>query len=279
MAEQEGGEPNVEQKARELGWSPKEEFRGDPEKWIEAGEFVRRGEELMPILKANNRKLHDKVNALESEVTSTKNLLKNATESIAALKEFTTKETIKAARADTKVLVKEIKAAREDGDVEAETELTEKLGEARKAIKDAEAAPPPPKDAPPAEDPVKEKIFKEWAAENPWFGEDEVKAEVAIAIGRRLQAADRSLTGRALLDKVTVEIEKRFPSPKGVSKVEGGTHSNGGGGSEGKKSYADLPADAKHACDDFAKRLVGPGRAYKDLSEWRKAYVQTYDWS
>jgi hypothetical protein len=33
-----------EQQALELGWRPKTEFDGDPEDWVTAGEFLKRGE-------------------------------------------------------------------------------------------------------------------------------------------------------------------------------------------------------------------------------------------
>ena len=40
----------TEDKARRLGWVPKEEFKGDPENWRSADEFMARGEQLLPIV-------------------------------------------------------------------------------------------------------------------------------------------------------------------------------------------------------------------------------------
>ena len=39
-----GGEDNlaVEKEAREMGWTPKEKFKGNPDKWVTAEEFVER---------------------------------------------------------------------------------------------------------------------------------------------------------------------------------------------------------------------------------------------
>lgn len=264
---------NVEVKAKELGWSPKEEFRGDPEKWIDAETFVKRGEELMPLLKANNRKLHDELSNVRSELTKTQNLLNNAAESIEALKEFNNKETLKVAKEERGKLAAALKEARNEGDVEKELEIADKLEEQKVAIKAAEA--PPAKSEPikaTADDPV----FQEWRKDNPWFGEDEFKSDVALAIGNRLKIKEPSLTGRAFLDKVSEEVDKRLGSIRsnGVGKVEG---ARGGGGSpEAGKTYSDLPAEAKAACDKQAQRLVGQGRAFKDANEWRKHYAKKY---
>jgi len=37
-----------------------------------------------------------------------------------------------------------------------------------------------------------------------------------------------------------------------------------------------LPADAKTVCDQQAKKLVGPGRAFKDEAAWRSHYAEQY---
>jgi len=34
----------VELQARDSGWVPKEEYKGEEHKWVDAGEFLRRGE-------------------------------------------------------------------------------------------------------------------------------------------------------------------------------------------------------------------------------------------
>ena len=47
----------VEQEARTLGWVPAEEFKGDPNRWVDAETFVERGHTVMPILRKNNERL------------------------------------------------------------------------------------------------------------------------------------------------------------------------------------------------------------------------------
>lgn len=53
----------VEEKARDLGWKPKEEFHGDEEQFIDAGEFLRR------------KPLFDKIEHMGKELKETKKVL------------------------------------------------------------------------------------------------------------------------------------------------------------------------------------------------------------
>ena len=55
-----------EAKAREQGWRPEEEYDGDPEKWVDAGEFLRRASLFEKIHNQNRemKKLKEQVSAL-----------------------------------------------------------------------------------------------------------------------------------------------------------------------------------------------------------------------
>lgn len=280
----EGGDTttDIETRAKEMGWAPKAEFRGDPEKWIDADTFVERGENLLPIVRAENRKLRGELDNLRQQNQSNTQLLQAATESIEELKNFNSaiaKEKVKEKRTE---LADAIKQAREDGDVEKELELTEQFDEAGRALTEAAARPTkkaPP--TPPSEAPQDDPEFKQWMTENPWFGKDTRRTNFAIATAQDLRA--QNITGRMLLDKVNEEVNATFGQNQrrnGASKVEGGktTGDGGGGGGNGfgGKSYSDLPPDAKVACEKQGKRLVGPGRAFKDDAAWRKHYVSKY---
>ena len=52
-------EINYEEKALEMGWVPQDKWTGDPDKWTDARSYVERGEQILPILRANNRRLQD----------------------------------------------------------------------------------------------------------------------------------------------------------------------------------------------------------------------------
>ena len=60
-------------------------------------------------------------------------------------------------------------------------------------------------------------------------------------------------------------------SKVGESRPSGSPMSGGRG-----RSFADLPADARDACDRQGRKLVGEGRAFKDMNAWRSYYVNLY---
>lgn len=276
--------PEIEARAREMGWQPKDQFKGPEERWVDAETFIQRGEEIMPILQANNRKLSNELQGLRQLSAQQAEALRQANESIEELKTFNAE--IAASRAKTRrtELMAEIRKAREDENVELEDELTQELATLR--------APPPVRKATgtapagtAAGDPAAlNPEWKEWVEENTWFGRDQMRTDLATVIGRRLRSDPQyaGVTGKAFLQEVAKQVEATLGSGgvqrNGQAKVEGGARgsSAGGGGSPAGKSYADLPADAKEACERQGKRLVGENRAFKTVEAWRKHYVSKY---
>lgn len=271
---------DVETQARELGWVDKESFKGDPDKWIDADTFVKRGQEIMPLLKANNKRLQEKVDKLSAENLKTQQLLVAATESIEALKETTSKAAIADLKKNRKEMVERVKEAREDGDVETEIQLQKAIQETDDAIEQS-AKPAKKEKATESEtDPAQNPEFRKWAEDNPWFGQDRRKTALALAIAGEMRANGDKTEGRVFFDKVVEELNTTLgidpdASRKAPSKVEGESRSVNGSGKKGK-SYADLPADAKQACERQAAKLVGPGRAFKDEAAWRAHYAAKY---
>lgn len=276
--------PEVEARAKEMGWIPKEEFKGDEAKWIDAATFVERGETLLPIVKADRRRLEGEVGQLRGQLAQVTSQFQASQEAIEELKAFNanvTKERAKSRRAE---LHEEIKKAREDEDVEREGELMDELSEVNVILKEQ----PKARQNPPARqqqggngDVQQNPVLQAWMQENSWFGKDPERTHLAqgIAMALRADPANSALVGtKAFLDKVSARVEEIMPSGarrNGHDKVEGGARSSGGG-SGGGKTYADLPADAKEVCEKQAKRLVGEGRAFKTVEDWRKHYVTKY---
>lgn len=265
----------LEKAARDMGWAPKEDWRGDPDKWIDADTFVKRGEEIIPILRATNKKQAQELAELKGKVSNQETILKANQEAIEALKESNSqiaKDRVKARQGE---LVQGIKAAREENDVDREVELQGELTENRAALKQADkpnqkAAAEQPWTAPP--------ILKQWMDENPWFGED--KRKTALANGIAVELTGKGLVGRPFLDKLNEELDEYLgvnSKRNGADKVNGDKGSGaGGGGRERAKSFADLPPDAIAACESQGKRLIGPGRAFKTEADWRKHYVTKF---
>lgn len=270
---------NIEQEARSLGWVPKEHFRGDESRWVDAETFVERGHTVMPILKANNKRLESEVERLRGETAKLQQLFSASQESISELQKVhmdNTKAAVEKARRD---LLQELKAAKEDGDVAREVELTDQLADVKAQQKVLEAAAAAPRQqAPQQQQQPNDALhpdFKAWTQENTWFGTDERKTLRAMGIAQELRADPEfdDLKGRDFFDKVLEVMNERTGGGRpSTSKVSGSRPSGGGGGSA-KKTYADLDADAKAACDKQAKKLVGEGRAFKDMDSWRQYYT------
>lgn len=251
--------------ARQLGWVPLEEFRGDQSRWVDAEAFVQRGHEIMPLLKANN-------NRLLEELTTVRGQLKQATEAIEQLQMASAEITKERVAAVRKELVTSIRTAREEGNIEDEDRLTEKLAE----LKAAERAEPAPKKI---EAPVVDPAFTTWAMqpENAWFGKDRRRTSLAMAIAEELRAdpANNRLVGVPFYEKVAAEVEATVSPPR-PDRVEGSRGGAGGSGSgAGGKGYAALPADARAACDKQGKQFIGkPG--FKDAAAWNAYYAKIY---
>lgn len=272
----------TEVKARSMGWRPKDEFKEDPDHgrvWVDAETFVKRGEEVLPFVRADNRRLKDEVATLQRENAETRNLLKASSEAIEELKKFNTDIARDNAKTRKKELLEAIATAKKDGNVEQEVQLTDQLSEHNAALRESEkpakvngAAAGPVPFVPPPE-------MKVWMTENPWFGTDKRRTALANGIADELRSdpANAGLLGRAFFDRVTEEVEKVFGGNQrrtNASKVE---ESRGGsGGSSAGKSFADLPPDAKEACKRQGQRLIGPGRAFKTADEWQAHYVKSY---
>jgi hypothetical protein len=279
----------IEAQARTMGWMPKENYLrdkvGPEENWLPADKYVERGQSIMPILKANNRKLADQVNQQGRELNETKAALAAATEAIEELKAFSStvnKEKVKGQKTE---IMAQLAQAKKDGDVEAEVQLTDKLSEVNAAIKEAGKPALKPEPKPNGDGPTLTPESRQWMSDNPWFGTDHVKTGTAMGLSNAWKAAGKTLGTKEFFDHVDEEMAKLYDRNaerrERGSKVDSTNNSGGGdgGGNSKGKTYADLPDEAKRACEKSAERLVGPNRAYKTKAEWQKRYVELYDWS
>lgn len=276
-AEAKADEPSPEllTEAEGMGWQPKESYRGDPERWVDAATFVEKGRHVLPIITKNNERLHGELQSTKAEVGKLQELLKASQESIQALEEYHTTETARRVELAKKEVVARLKQARQENDVDAEVDLNQELGELNAAQAEAKkkpaekktAEPPPPLDA----------AFVQWSKENPWFGTDEKRTRLALAVGEEMRVLGDTRQGPTFLNDVTKQVEERLggKKPNGATKVEG-ARGNGGGGGSAKKTFADLPAEARASCMSFSARLVGPGRRYKTAADWQAAYTTKY---
>lgn len=277
----------VEAEARRMGWKPKEEFRRPPEDWIDAKTFVERGKEILPIVRSRleraeveNQSLRDRLAAAETRAAEQQG-------QIDGLKTFSTEVAQQQRERMRTELLAELSVARQNNDVAAEAEVLDKLVATREKPAAAPAAKPngngaaaPAAAAPRPQD---SPVFQAWLRENDWFEKDPVMRAAALEIsaqmGKSGELANMDQQGR--LDMLARETLKRFhaPAPPAArSRVEGGGRPAAATESTSTEdaTYDNLSADAKAACDGQAARLnlVGEGKAFKTLAEWRAHYAK-----
>lgn len=274
---------NVEQRAKEMGWVPQEQWKGDPEKWTDAEEYVERGEKVLPILQANNRRQREELLTRDQKIGNLQQQL-DATKAIVQGLEKNFNETIERRLAEQKAQLKgQIKDAREDNDVDRELELRDQLDQLSDAEREAKAKREENKKKLEAEQPRQTSTdadtspaFEAWKKDNPWFGEDRKKTKAVIRAAEDLRDEGETSQGVEFFNKALAIVEgtsEDTNSPP-VSKVDqGNPRSNSRGG---PKSYGSLPNEAKQACMEDAERFVGEDKLYKTTKEWQDYYAKTY---
>jgi hypothetical protein len=262
----------TQKEARLFGWVPKEEFRGSEDDWVDAEVFVKRGKEINPILRKNNELLMKKLDEKAKEIDSIK-------ASVEEFKKFQ-KESFERKTAEYEVQIAQLKSQKREAIAEGNGDLVvdiddqiDSLKEAQREAKEAAKAKPEP------EQPAQVSIpddpeLQGWLNKNTWFGNDIEMTELANTLGSSVRKQFPHLTSRAFLEKLDDKIREYMPNKFLGNKAKGSAvDSSGsvrGSGSSSKKSYDNLPDDAKQACDRFIK------------NGWIKSkqeYVDSYDWN
>jgi hypothetical protein len=238
----------AEEKAKAQGWVEKEQFKGDPDKWVDAETFIKRGQEALPILKERNE-----------------HLVKEIQEMKKTFKDFADFASKTEERAYNKAL-REIEAkkqqALQDEDVNAYHAADK---EATELVKER---PVPPKvDEPKGEDP----LFTAFKSRNKWYESDPELTAEADALGAGY--AQQGKPYAEILSKVEDRMKKLYPEKFGNSRRDetGAVEFSPDTGLPKKaksKTYDNLPPDAKAACDRFiARGLIT-----------KEQYVANYEW-
>ena len=272
--QQEQEQHQVEKEARIFGWVPKEEFRGSDSDWVDAEVFVKRGKEINPILRKNNELLMKKLDEKAKEIDSIK----------ASVEEFKAfqQESFERKAAEYEVQIAQLKTQKREaiaaGDGDLVVDIDDQIDSLKDAQKEAKAEAKKK-----AEEPAKTEAqvsipndpdLQSWLGRNQWFGDDIEMTNVANGLGESVRRQFPHLSGRAFLEKLDEKIVEYFPHKSLGKKAKGSavdsTGNVRGGTTSGKKSYDNLPDDARQACDRFIK------------NGWIKSkqeYVDSYDWN
>lgn len=296
----------IEASARALGWKPQNEFRGPPDKWRPADQFM--ATTANPAVLANNfRVLSDRYRTLESTHRSTTQQLTakldEATGMVGTLTDrFRTVEERAYTRARKELLAERDKAI-SDGDTAAVHRLDAD-------VQELDAGKPPPKPAAttttttaqptaPAIDPE----VAAWSAKNDWFFKDvEMQASAnAASAALRANPATAALPIGEHLAEVDKIIRRTFPdkfaAPRAVTPPAGDDdddaappavetpNAGGAGRAQGQRNRRDfnsMPRDAKAAFTKYKEiigRKVEEGGRVKPLTEaeWARDYWAQFE--
>lgn len=272
-----GVAPEVIKEAKSMGWRPLEQFKGDPEKWVDADEFVERGKHFMPILRDTNDRLKKDLLQRDQKIGTLEQQLEALNGSVAALQKNYSKATERAVDQALTDLKTRLKQAREDGDTDAEFEILENIQETqetkRKLKEENEKPPVTPKPKNDNEGLYNPALIK-WEKEHPEIFSDRKETKAFTRLAEDIREDDPNaadLTGAEFLDYVLERFEEQKETPR-TSKVEGGR----AGTSKSGKGYASLPSDAKAICESQAEQFVGDGKLFKTKKEWQDAFAADY---
>lgn len=231
----------VEAEAAKMGWTPKDQFKGDPAKWRPADEFVERGKNMLPIVQAT-------VKRQEAQIAELTRTVKDFTEHLSKADQ----------RAYDKALAT-LKEQRKEAIAAGDGDTFEKVDEAIADLRKEADAKVAKTTAAPADDPV----YAEWEARQTWL-KDADMAEFGEFAAQKLRKTGETAQGAEFLELVTKKVKAQFPekfeNPRraAAASVEGAAPAARKGG----KSYADMPADARAACDRMAKNgFAGDAKA------------------
>lgn len=216
-----------EQRAAAMGWKPlpvdarnpqPHEYRGDPRRWTDAATFIAHGEEELPILRDQNRRMSEKLARMEPEVTT---LRRTVDEQNVAIRHVTAL----AKRADSRgyerakaELVQQRRQAVEAGDVEAHDQVQEQLDalEASRAEIEEPAPPAAPEPTPPPVGQAPE--ITQFVRDHPWFLSSPRLKTAMIAQHNAVIAEEPEWPLQDQLDEALERMTKLFPE---VAEQEG----------------------------------------------------------
>lgn len=251
----------TEEQAKAQGWSPIDEWKGDPDKWVDAKTFIDKGERIAAIKKERTDHMANEIRELRSLIVEQKDMAKKArlqgyqqalqeveARQFAAVENVDT-DAFKKAKEDEKSILKQInEESKEDPKpVVDETEVT--------------------------------RVFDEWKAENQWYTKAETEDLDLYVFANSISNVIQNETGyggKKLYDEVTKRVKKTFPHKFGnPRRNDAGSVESGAEVSLKKKSGKtkdDLPAEAKNTFKRLEKQFAAQGIKYT-IEEYLENYT------
>jgi hypothetical protein len=284
--------------ARSLGWAPRDRWRGRPEDFIEAPEFLRRAREHLPVVKGlldkeRAERARDKAAFEAKQAEFEKRIAAQARMSQKAL-DMQKQQLVEQFEGEKRYALSLNDPAQRH---QAYERAQHRERVAFDKFRDEEQTEPAPKpqQAPQAQ-PVPQEM-QAWGAKNPWFFADAGAREDAIRKLGELDASEPYMDLSEKLDRVTQAVKKQHPrwfpreeeneptnepAARQHQMVEGGNPVSRNAKNSRVKGFKELPPETKAACEDCIKRGFARPRHGEDpekaKARYRNEYAATY-WS
>jgi len=203
-------EPKVtetQQQAMDKGWRPKEQYEGDPDQWVDAGEFMRRGELLDRISSQSRqlRQMEEKVGKFEKTFIS----MAEQQQQLAEQKYQEAYENLKNKKVE----------ALDAMDNKAVVEVEEKMKQLEQTRAEATQEPDTnSQESNTQQAPQVDPIVDEWTKRNTWYTQDVIMQGAADAIAAQYvqQNPGSETDATAVLNYVESRMKQEFPGKFGT---------------------------------------------------------------
>lgn len=244
---EEMNDDQILEEAKKQGYN--ENFEGENKKTPK--EFLEIGLSHNHVLKERNEKLSGQVEELTGQLGQVKSNMEK-------LVQFQEEQKKKAVEKALRELNAQKKEAISEGDVEKVEEIDKEIKEHENVAESKDNA-----------------ILNTWMENNPWYTEDPLMGVVADRIFDQFAAAGRYSNDeagyksalKAVEEKIKETYPEKFRNPN-KDKPADVAGSRPSPERSTKKTYADLPEEAKAACDQFVT----------DKIMTREDYVKAYEW-
>lgn len=270
--------PEVQVEAAKIGWKGPDQFRGDPEKFVDADEYLRRAETVLPFVRDQNRRLSTDVADLRARLESAVGenaAIKKRMEDIDIEHSTRLAKEVKQARIEAQA---ELEAALEAGDHKATARLT---GEVAR-LEQIEDTPAPKKEVAAetkpqisTEDQQALDQWNAWAASNDFSNWTRREQREFLLIGDDLRREGNLNRGKLFAEDIMREMKREAKVESKESKVEGGKGSGSPRGSA-KSGYAALTSEERAVCDADERKFVGQGKKFADSAAYRAHWAKVY---
>jgi len=252
-------ERDFEKEAREHGWTPQEDFKGDPSKWVDAKTFVERADVVLPLLK---KKLQG--------VTNDRDSLKRDLRALTARFETVDKRAYDRAMADIEA---RMDAAAEVGDREG----VKKAREDMKALTNEAKQQPVQVSQEEAQE-----AYIDFREQNPWYDRGGLAKDYADVLAAKHANLAATMRPAEYFEMIAEKVRERYgdrldvqadddggdekPRRRVLSPVEGANRRQA---PRGAKTFANLPPEAQRMAERFVRQGI-----LKDKED----YAKTYQW-